>query len=72
MRFPTLLALLTVSTLHAAPLDPIPLWPGGAPGALGTAEHDIPTLTAFLPSPEKATGTVVVVCPGGEIGRAHV
>ena len=68
MRFPTLLALLTVSTLHAAPLDPIPLWPGGAPGALGTAEHDIPTLTAFLPSPEKATGTVVVVCPGGGYG----
>ena len=68
MRFPTLLALLTVSTLHAAPLDPIPLWPGGAPGALGTAEHDIPTLTAFLPAPEKATGTVVVVCPGGGYG----
>ena len=68
MRFPTLLALLTVSTLHAAPLDPIPLWPGGAPGALGTAEHDIPTLTAFLPAPEKATGTAIVVCPGGGYG----
>src|SRR5262249_42941183 len=24
-----------------------------------------PSLTAFLPSPEKATGTAIVVCPGG-------
>ena len=68
MRFPILLTLVTAATLHAAPLDPIPLWPAGAPGALGTAEQDIPTLTAFLPAPEKATGTVVVVCPGGGYG----
>lgn len=68
MRFPILLALFTAATVHAAPLDPIPLWPAGAPGALGTADHDIPTLTAFLPAPEKATGTVVVICPGGGYG----
>ena len=68
MRFPILLALFTTATVHAAPLDPIPLWPAGAPGALGTAEQDIPTLTAFLPAPEKATGTVVVICPGGGYG----
>ena len=24
-----------------------------------------PTLTVFLPSPEKATGTAIIVCPGG-------
>jgi acetyl esterase/lipase len=54
--------------LQAAPLDPIPLWPGGAPGALGTAEQDIPTLTAFLPAPEKATGAAIVICPGGGYG----
>ncbi len=61
------LALLTAA-LHADPLPPIPLWPGGAPGALGTAEHDIPTLTAFLPAPEKATGAAIVICPGGGYG----
>ena len=68
MRIPILLALFTAATAHAAPLDPIPLWPAAAPGALGTADHDIPTLTAFLPAPEKATGTVVVICPGGGYG----
>jgi acetyl esterase/lipase len=52
----------------AAPLDAIPLWPQGAPGALGTAEHDIPTLTAFLPDPEKSTGAAIVICPGGGYG----
>jgi acetyl esterase/lipase len=69
MRFtPLLLALCAAVSLQAAPLDPIPLWPGGAPGALGTAEPDIPTLTAFLPSPEKATGAAIVICPGGGYG----
>jgi len=65
---PLLLALSAAVSLHAAPLDPIPLWPGGAPGALGTAEQDIPTLTAFLPTPEKSTGAAIVICPGGGYG----
>jgi len=65
---PLLLVLSAVVSLHAAPLDPIPLWPGGAPGALGTAEQDIPTLTAFLPTPEKSTGAAIVICPGGGYG----
>ena len=63
-----LLASLVTAALHAAPLDPIPLWPAGAPGALGDKDDDKPTLTAFLPSPEKATGAAVVVCPGGGYG----
>lgn len=69
MRIPAfLLALCTAAALHAAPLEPIPLWPNGAPGALGTAEQDVPTLTAFLPDPAKATGAVMVICPGGGYG----
>ena len=32
------------------------LWPGGAPGAKGDAPDDKPTLTVFLPEPEKANG----------------
>ena len=67
-----LLAFLTAAfftaTVHAAPLAPIPLWPNGAPGALGTQDQDIPTLTAFLPTPEKATGAAIVICPGGGYG----
>jgi acetyl esterase/lipase len=64
----TLLTLLTISTLDAGPLAPIPLWPGGAPGALGTADKDVPTLTAYLPDPAKATGAAIVICPGGGYG----
>lgn len=52
--------------LHAA--DPIKLWPEGAPGALGTADKDVPTLTPFLPAPDQATGAAIVVCPGGGYG----
>jgi acetyl esterase/lipase len=43
----------------------IPLWPGGAPGALGTSSNDIPTLTPYLPDPASATGAAMVICPGG-------
>lgn len=69
MRIPiTLLAALVVTSLYAAPLEPIPLWPNGAPGALGTADKDIPTLTAFLPAADKATGAAIVIFPGGGYG----
>lgn len=53
---------------EAQPTNPIPLWPEGVPGALGKEKKDIPTLTAFLPSPEKATGAAMVICPGGGYG----
>ncbi|MCE9610045.1 MAG: alpha/beta hydrolase [Chthoniobacter sp.] len=69
MRFLSILpAVLFVASLHAAPLAPIPLWPEGAPGALGEKDDDKPTLTAFLPAPEKATGAAIVICPGGGYG----
>jgi acetyl esterase/lipase len=41
------------------------LWPNGAPGAVGSEEVDRPSLTPYLPPAGKATGTAVVVCPGG-------
>ncbi|MBN2451295.1 MAG: alpha/beta hydrolase [Lentisphaeria bacterium] len=41
------------------------LWPSGAPGATGDEPKDKPTLTYFLPAPEQATGTAIVICPGG-------
>lgn len=46
----------------------IVLWPNGAPGALGTAPKDIPTLTVFLPEPDQASGAAMVVLPGGGYG----
>lgn len=47
----------------------LPLWPEGAPGALGKEAKDVPTLTVFLPTPEKATGAAMVICPGGGYGH---
>jgi len=55
----------------------IPLWSQGAPGSearRSEAEEFVgdncgnvhnPTLTPYLPEPAKATGTVVIICPGG-------
>lgn len=48
-----------------APPRTEPLWPHGAPGALGTADTDIPTLTLYLPLDPTRTRTAVVVAPGG-------
>ncbi len=55
----------------------IPLWSGGAPGSetrkdepekiegsnITNVHH--PSITPYLPDPDKATGTAVIVCPGG-------
>ncbi len=45
------------------------LWPDGAPGAKGTAPGDKPSLTIYLPEKDKATGTAIVICPGGGYGH---
>ena len=50
--------------------ETIVLWPEGAPGALGSEETDIPTITPFLPAPGTGTGASIVVCPGG--GYQHL
>ena len=66
----TFLALLFLSSAvaFAQTSNSIPLWPDGAPGALGKGTNDIPTLTLFLPAPEKATGAAMIICPGGGYG----
>ncbi len=53
----------------AQPTNSFPLWPEGAPGALGKEDKDIPTLTPYLPEPDKATGAAIVICPGGGYGH---
>jgi len=67
MKLHLLSAMLFSSLLLASAQiqSPIPLWPGGAPGALGTSSNDIPTLTPYLPDPASATGAALVICPGG-------
>jgi acetyl esterase/lipase len=43
----------------------LPLWSGGAPGALGTQESDIPAITVYLPRTMTANTPAIIVCPGG-------
>ena len=64
-----LFGLVVVAAAMAGELHPPALlWPEGAPGALGTSEQDQPTLTPYLPDPDRATGAAIVVCPGGGYG----
>ena len=61
----TFAGLLFLTLARAQEPTTIPLWPGSAPGALGDQDIDKPTLTVFLPVRNQATGTGVIVCPGG-------
>ncbi len=66
--FASAILLLSLILSHAEIQAPIPLWPDGAPGALGNTTNDIPTLTPYLPDPIPLGGTTVaamVICPGG-------
>ena len=63
------LLLAALATSVCAQTHPaFPLWPEGAPGALGKDDKDIPMLTPYLPAPEQASGAAVVICPGGGYG----
>jgi acetyl esterase/lipase len=71
-----LLALLSSNIYHfgvaqvSTVPDVIALWPESAPGALGAAEEDTPSLTIYLPAADQANGAAVVICPGG--GYRHL
>jgi acetyl esterase/lipase len=45
--------------------ETIPLWENRAPGALGDADADRPTLTVFRATGRQNGGTSVIVAPGG-------
>jgi acetyl esterase/lipase len=76
MRFVLLLAVIMAllppawSQPPANSANEILLWPNGAPGALGDRPEDKPSLTPFLTVSGNATGSAVVICPGG--GYAHL
>lgn len=59
--FATPFSMLQAQT---TPLQPIYLWPNGAPGALGNAETDKPRMYAFLPK-KRSTSAAILVIPGG-------
>jgi hypothetical protein len=63
------------------------LWPGAAPGSegwehsestvedtsIGTVVFNVvtPTMTAYLPDPAKATGTAIIIAPGGRSSHSR-
>src|SRR5277367_4477421 len=66
----SLVAAAASATAQQAPLpiqdgQIIPLWPGATPGAQGTDDKDIPTITVYLPRTTPAGMSAVIVCPGG-------
>ena len=68
----TILALLATCAAGLAQPETRLLWPNGAPGALGDADADKPSLALYLPPPQQASGTAVVVCPGGGYGMLAI
>jgi acetyl esterase/lipase len=48
---------------------PVPLWPNGAPNAVGKEPLDVPTITPFLVAGDRPVAAVIV-CPGG--GYSHL
>ena len=65
-----MVALILTMAQDGARPTPMPLWPQGAPLAKGSQPEDIPTISLYLPPPEKASGAAIVICPGG--GYQHL
>ncbi|MFT3935828.1 MAG: alpha/beta hydrolase [Chitinophagaceae bacterium] len=74
-----LVFVLTVCLQSIQAQKEMPLYPNGIPNATGAADSGVikngvaskisrPTLTAYLPAADKATGAAVIVCPGGGYG----
>ncbi len=77
MLLTTLACILAAAASGADGPEEIPLWPKGAPGFESRRDepevakdywvrniHN-PSVTAFLPPKDKATGAAVIICPGG-------
>jgi acetyl esterase/lipase len=46
----------------------IRLWSGDAPGAMGSEDKDVPTLTIYAAYGKTTSGMGIIVCPGGGYG----
>jgi acetyl esterase/lipase len=65
VKYFIVILLLGMGARAQTPAAPAPelLWPNGAPGALGSANEDKPSITPYLV--KQPNGTAVIVCPGG-------
>lgn len=59
------LAMAQLAPVPIHDVQTMPLWTGAAPGAQGTSEADIPSITAYLPRNTPPGMTAVIVLPGG-------
>jgi acetyl esterase/lipase len=64
--------LFLASLAGAAEPLRVQLWPNAAPGAKGDQPEDRPALFVYLPAPRRASGTAVIVCPGGGYGMLAI
>jgi acetyl esterase/lipase len=55
----------TTTSAEITALPAVPLWTEKAPGAHGSASADVPTVTPYLPAPDKASGAALLVFAGG-------
>lgn len=63
------LPLFVVASITAAETPEWqPLWPSGAPSALGTADQDVPAVQYWPAKADAASPSAVLVCPGGGYG----
>ena len=65
IQIATALLFSSLAICSAQMQSPLPLWPGGAPGARGTNAADIPTITPYLADATNSTGAAMIICPGG-------
>ena len=63
--------LLSADPPSNAP-KPVPIWPDGAPGAVGEEDVDQPHVWIYRPAADANTGAACVVCPGGGYGALAV
>src|SRR5579872_4960065 len=65
MKLLTTAFVLSAGLMLAQTPETIPLWENRAPGALGDADTDRPTLTVFRAASRPNVVTSVIVAPGG-------
>ena len=65
MNFASIALVLSAGLALAQTPETISLWDNRAPGALGDADADRPTITVFRAAGRQTGGTSVIIAPGG-------
>ena len=63
-----MMVLAMANMLLAEKVATMNVWPGKAPGAMGEADRDIPTITVYVPQTAQKPCAAILICPGGGYG----